>query len=56
MADEEFKATNVLFGEDAVDRVKKRHDVKDVKRGETASSEGWCPKVKPDRESRISRF
>ena len=26
MADEEFKATNVLFGEDVVDRVKKRHD------------------------------
>ena len=26
MADEEFKATDVLFGEDVVDRVKKRHD------------------------------
>ena len=26
MADEEFKASDVLFGEDVVERVKKRHD------------------------------
>ena len=26
MADEEFKATDVLFGEDVVDRIKKRHE------------------------------
>ena len=50
-------ATNVLFGEDVVDRAKKASwCIKDAYEGETVFSEGWCPKGKPVWVSWISKF
>lgn len=46
IAEEQFKATSALFGEDAFERVRKHHDVLSWQKYYTACSESRCPKDK----------